>query len=80
MEGLSDRDSIELLDCQEFGEFLTAEGIHEDVVSLFVTNRVNGSTFLKLSEDDLKELIPTIGDRVIVREILKVHNVRSLFI
>ena len=27
--------------------------------------------FLWLSEDDLKELIPTIGDRILVKELLK---------
>lgn len=65
------QDLIEPLDCVEFGEFLLEKGIQEDVVSIFVTNKVNGSVFLKLSEADLKELIPMIGDQVIVREILK---------
>ena len=74
MEESNNRDSIEPLDCQKLGELLIVKGVHEDVVSRFVTNRVDGSTFLKLSEDDIKELIPTIGDHVIVREMVKDAN------
>ena len=52
MSELKGRDLIEPLDYQEFGEFLSERGIYEDVVSQFVSNRVNGSAFLKLSEED----------------------------
>lgn len=45
--------------------------VHQEVASLFVSNRILGSVFLKLTEDELKELIPTIGDRVLVKELLK---------
>lgn len=32
---------------------------------------VSLGVFLRLSEDDLKELIPMIGDRILVKELLK---------
>ena len=65
------RDIIKDLNVDDFSEFLLEKGVHEEVASLFVSNRISGSIFLRLSEDDLKELIPTIGDRILVKELLK---------
>ena len=48
---------------------MAEEGIHEDIIAAFVANRICESTFLKLNEEDLKELIPLIGDRIRVREL-----------
>ena len=45
--------------------------MHEDVVSAVLGNRINGELFLSLSESDLKELAPAIGDRVCLRKILE---------
>lgn len=63
--------AVEVLNCEDFGNFLEAEGLHEDIVSTFVGNRICGQVFLALTEDDLKELVPVIGDRVRVREVLQ---------
>ena len=41
------------------------------VVRNFETNRVSGNAFLRLTEDDLRELAPLIGERTNVRELLK---------
>ena len=68
MEGV---ENIKTLSCEGFSSFLESSGVHEDVISTFVSNRISGSTFLKLSDDDLKELVPVIGDRVFVRELLE---------
>lgn len=65
------RDSIKDLNVEDFGDFLLQKGVHEDIASLFVNNRITGVLFLKLSEEDLKELIPTIGDRIVVKELLR---------
>ena len=64
-------DTVKDLNVEDFGDFLLHKGVHEDVVSSFITNKISGILFLKLSEDDLKELTPTIGDRIVVREILR---------
>ncbi len=37
----------------------------------FDENRVTRAAFLQLTEDDLKELVPLIGERTLVRELLK---------
>ena len=62
---------VQTLNCEDFGNFLEAEGFHEDIVSVFIGNRICGNSFLALTEDDLKELVPIIGDRVRVREVLQ---------
>ena len=63
--------AVEVLNCKDFAHFLEAEGLHEDIVSAFVDNRICRQTFLALTEDDLKELLPIIGDRVRIREVLQ---------
>ena len=55
----------------EFNDFLMKEGFHEDVVSSFSDNRICGTSFCDLTEDDLKELLPVIGDRARVRRLLQ---------
>lgn len=71
-------DEVEGLDCVGFIEFLVREGFHEDVVSSFSNNRICGRTFVQLTEDDLKELLPVIGDRVRIRQLLnEIHQVSS---
>ena len=41
----------------------------------WLSNRISGSLFLQLSKGDLKELIPTIDDRILVKGLLKeVYN------
>lgn len=56
------RNVIKDLNLKDFGEFLLEKRVHEEVASLFVSNRISGSVFKKLLESDLNELIPTIGN------------------
>ena len=63
--------TVEDLNCEDLAHYLEAKGVHEDVVSTFVRNRICGRTFLALSEEDLKELVPIIGNRVHTRELLQ---------
>ena len=62
--------AVEVLDCEGFAHFLETKGLHKDIVSVFVDNRICRQAFLALTED-LKELVPIIGNRVHVREILQ---------
>ena len=48
---------------------LEEAGVHEDVTRSFTENRINGMGFLSLTEEDLKELVPVIGDRISVRKL-----------
>lgn len=64
-------------DVYDFATFLTDKGLHDEVVSNVIENRITGTLFLKLTEADLKELAPVIGDRLALRKVLeqarKVH-------
>lgn len=58
------------LGCNELGEYLLAKGLNEEVVSNIVANRIDGELFTGLSEVDIKDLAPAIGDRIRLRSIL----------
>lgn len=47
--------------------------LHGDVTASFVQNQVTGLAFLRLTEDDIKELVPSIGIRTSIRTILQKH-------
>lgn len=55
----------------EFKEYLLERGISERVAENFHENEVSGSAFLKLTEEDIKELVPPIGIRSAIRNIIK---------
>lgn len=58
--------------CNDFTDFLMKEGFHEDIISRsFSSNRICGASFCSLTEEDLKELLPVIGDRARVRKLLQ---------
>ena len=62
--------AIDGMKCEEFGDYLLAKGLHKDVASKIVDNRIDGQLFISLSEDEIKELAPAIGDRICLRKIL----------
>ena len=64
-------DSICSMDIIEFCTYLADKNFDEDIVQKFSKNKICGSTFLNLTEDDLKDLLPVIGERVRVRQLLK---------
>ena len=57
--------------CQELLDYLLSSGKRQEVAEAFQANMINGDAFLSLSEDDLKELLPVIGNRSLVRKLLK---------
>ena len=48
--------------CEDFAAHLQDNGLHEDVVSKVISNRVTSCIFLDLAKDDLKEIAPAVGD------------------
>lgn len=61
---------IQDLSCQDLGEYLIDQEIHQEVVTIFHDNRICAESFLEMNEDDLKEMLPVIGDRILVRKLL----------
>jgi len=56
---------------------LHKQGFHEDVVSSFAQNRICGTAFCKLTDEDLKDLLPVLGDRACMRKLL--YDVKKVF-
>ena len=59
------------MSCSEFSEFFIKEGFHEEIILSFSSNTMCGTSFCNLTEEDLKELLPGIGDRACVRQLLQ---------
>ncbi len=59
------------LSVDDIGEYLRESGIDDDVAATFEQNRISGAAFIQLTEEDLKELVPVLGVRVQVRQLLK---------
>ena len=69
------KDNVENYDCQQLSDYLLSSGIREEVTEAFQAN-INREAFLYLSEEDLKELLPVIGNRILIRKLLKkLHEV-----
>ena len=70
------RQETEKYSVEELSSFLTtqlADQEQEDVATLidaFRSNRITGSMFLHLSIEELKEIVPIIGDRKRIKSII----------
>ena len=53
---------IEEVGIDEFCDHLLEKEFHSDVVTSFSRNRISDATFLGLSEDDLKDLVPVLQE------------------
>ena len=69
--------SVSEMNCGDFCDYLLKEGFHEDVISSFSSNRISGASFCALNEEDLKELLPVIGDRARMRKLLQEVNLKE---
>ena len=62
--------TLKRLSIQHLGEYLGKTGVSEDAIQTLKENKVSGLALLLLNESELVSLLPTIGDRAIVRTIL----------
>ena len=65
---------MEKLSCVELGRLLEEKGLSE-VAEAFIDNDVNGECLVELTELEVKELAPKIGDRVKLRRLISQHQV-----
>ena len=49
-------------------DFLLLKGVSQDVLDNFNQHGINGSTFLEMNEEYLKEVAPRIADRINLNE------------
>ncbi len=66
--------AMEGLSCTELVDFMLDNGISESVIDNFVTNEVTGECCIQLTEMEMKELAPKIGDRVKLRQLITKHK------
>ena len=59
------------MDTIEFCSWLEEKIFNGEILQRFSKNKICGCTFLGLTEEDLKELLPVIGERIRVRQLLK---------
>lgn len=68
----------------EVKELLLRMGISEEIAETFSRNEICGQAFLALTEGDLKELVPMIGARIkireVIKEVIKEHKVVSILL
>ena len=59
------------LSIEDLTAYLEKNGISSGALQSLEENKVSGLALLLVSEDDLKEMVKAIGDRAIVRNLLK---------
>ena len=65
------------MDVEAVADLLAGKGVSLEVIENFRINKISGDALLKLSEDDIKELVPLIGERVEVRAIIENYQGKS---
>ena len=66
-----DLSSLKKLSVLELSTFLGGNGVSSDAIQSLKMNQVSGLALLLVEEDELKEMLKTIGDRAVVRVILR---------
>ena len=61
--------AAETMNCEQLNDYLICQGIHSDVTTILTDNRIDGELFVAMCEDDLKEIVPVLGDRMRLRKI-----------
>lgn len=69
---------MDKLSSLELCEFLSEKNIADDVVDAIMDNELTGEHLLLLTEMEMKELAPKIGDRVKLRQIVTSYKVISI--
>lgn len=64
-------DVFKAMSIEQLGRHLEGKGVSCDAVERLADNKVSGFALLLIDKSELKELVPTIGDRAIVRNLLK---------
>lgn len=84
LETMATRTELEKFNCEKLAEFLSGRlggDVSDDTVVALRDTRVNGRTFLELTDDDLRNIIKPLGDRKTLRRLLDSYKpaVSTLF-
>jgi len=62
--------AVQTMTCEQLNDYLIDKGMHSDVSTIIMANRIDGELFMGMDEDDLKEIVPVLGDRMRLRKIM----------
>lgn len=62
--------SIQSFSKDELTKYLEDKGLEREVIDTIKKNRITGATFMELTPEHLKELLPVIGDRIALSKII----------
>lgn len=72
---LRSREDISDLSVDGVCEYLEqTDNIERQTVDVFRENRINGQSFLDLTDDDLRELVPRLGERKSIKRLVESFN------
>ena len=71
--------NFETISCKEFCSYLMRKKFSKDVVQLFRAHRICGNAFLSMHDIDFTDLVPRVGDRIMLRN-LQCHVKFNVFI
>ena len=76
---MSTREEIETLDTNGICDMLSnqIEDIDFETLQQFISNKVNGKAFVLLTESDLCELVPKLGERKHVQKLVESFQPKS---
>ena len=70
-EDLAELMTLAQYDYQQLADYLRREGMRMEVAKSFEDNLIDGEAFVSMTEEDLKELVPVISDRIKMRKLIK---------
>ena len=71
MDQVNRMDQVKAMNVQEFVDFLQQKDLPEDVILTISDNELTGLDFLSLTDEQIKELFPVMGRRLMVLRLLK---------
>ena len=67
-----DRAHFERLTVTQLGDFLREKNVSDRAVTALAKDNISGLALLLVEETELNEMLPTIGDRAVIRNLLRV--------
>ena len=72
-------DQVKTMSVEEFNDFLQQKNLPEDVISIISDNELTGLDFLSLTDEQIKELFPVMGRRLMILRLMKQAKEVSFF-
>ena len=72
---MATKEELEKFSCDELSDYLKKTNqLSNSAIEILQENRVDGVIFLELTDNDLREIIPTLGDRKHLLKIIATYQ------